>query len=157
MYGQNCYQEISVEDTQLRKAGRPKKQEKSPFVGFTQAVIQEACFLLPAIWVNVCAEIDNLAELKVVQYVLLHTWGYHDYECMEHITIDEFVNGRKSDTGERMDFGTGLSRTAVKDGLARAIEHGLLVCLVDARDKARIKKYYALHMQNEETDHIANG
>jgi hypothetical protein len=75
-----------------------------------------------------------------VQYVLRHTWGCDDYENMKHITVDEFVNGRMSATGERMDFGTGLSRTAVKDGLARAIEHGLLVCIVDDQNKARIKK-----------------
>jgi hypothetical protein len=156
MYRQHYYQGINREDTRPRKGGRPKKQEKPPFVGFTQASIQDASFLMPTLWINVCAEIDNLAELKVVQYVLRHTWGYHDYANMKHITIDEFVNGRKCATGERMDFGTGLSRPAVKDGLARAIEHGLLVCIVDDRDKAKIKKYYALHMQSEGTSYIDN-
>jgi len=134
---------------QQRKPGRPRKQEQEAFVGFTQASIHQEYFRMPTIWMNVCATIDNLAELKVVQYVLRHTWGFREYETAKQITLDEFANGRKYKDGTRMDFGTGLSEKAVKEGLNRAIAHGFLICEVDDRDKARIKKYYALNMQQE--------
>src|SRR5579859_601175 len=125
--------------TVARGSGRPKKQEQEPFVGFTQSSIHQEYFRMPAIWINVCAVIDNLAELKVVQYVLRHTWGFREYDAARHITIDEFANGRKHKDSTRMDFGTGLSDKAVKEGLRRAIAHGFLLGEVDGRDKARIK------------------
>jgi hypothetical protein len=140
-------------DTQPHKGGRPKKQETGEvFMGFTQASIHNEYFRMPTMWLNVCAEIDNLAELKVVQYVLRHTWGFRDYEGMKQITLDEFVNGRKFANGDRMDMGTGLSKDAVIAGLKRAIKHGFLVCVIDDRDRARIKKYYALKLAEESTE-----
>jgi len=133
-----------------KKPGRPKKQKNpTKFVGFTQESVQGNYFRMPTIWMDVCASIDNLAELKVVQYVLRHTWGFKEYYSMKRIAIDEFVNRRKRRDGSRMDSGTGLSDKAVKEGLARAIEHGLLISAVDNRDRARIKKSYALKMQAE--------
>jgi hypothetical protein len=136
-----------------RKRGRPKKQESSvPFDGFTQASIHDEYYYTPAIWMHVSAMINNLAELKVVQYVMRHTWGHRDYAA-KHITIDEFMNGRiytrGKRKGQRMDFGTGLSESAVRDGLERAAKHGFLDCFVDDSDKARIGKYYKLRMQEE--------
>lgn len=144
-------------DQEDRKAvrGRPKKQEsEAVFIGFTQASIHDEYFRIPTMWINVCAEIDNLAELKVVQYVMRHTWGYQEYGTMKQIKLDEFVNGRKfrrgERAGERMDFGTGLSQKAVIAGLERAVKHGFLVCTIDESDKARVKKYYALKVADEE-------
>jgi hypothetical protein len=44
-----------------RNPGRPKKKEDgTPFVGFTMGHIQNTYFSMPAIWIDVCAEIDNL-------------------------------------------------------------------------------------------------
>lgn len=142
-----------------RKAGRPKKQPAGkPFVGFTAEDLESSYFRMPTVWMLMCAEIDNLAELKVVQYVIRHTYGYINkktgkpmYDQLKKITVDEFVNGRKSGN-ERMDFGTGLSDKAVKEGLTRAVEHGFLVVTIDDSDKARIKKYYGLKVQEVEQE-----
>jgi hypothetical protein len=102
---------------------------------------------MPNEWINICAEITNLAELKVVQYVLRHTWGYHEYDGQpKPITIDEFMHGRKRKDGTRIDKGTGLSEMSVRNGLEKAIEHGYIICESDERDKARIKKSYKLNM-----------
>ncbi len=105
-------------------------------------------FPMPNIWIEVCAQITNLAELKVIQYVLRHTWGYHEYGKAKAITVDEFMYGRKRQDGKtRMDSGTGLkSDRSVKDGLKAALKHGYLVCEVDDTDRARIRKSYALKM-----------
>ena len=93
------------------------------------------------------------AELRVILYVLRHTWGYQEIDNElslnkirggKKITIDEFMHGRKRKDGSRMDNGTGLSDRGVKNGLEQAVKHGYLICRVDDTDRARIKKYYSL-------------
>lgn len=139
------------EQATTRKAGRPKKAEKEPFSGFPRSVVQEyGYFRVPTIMMEVIAVIDNLAELKVVMYVMRHTWGYQEYDRPKHITVDEFVHGRKRHDESLIDSGTGLSDRAVQEGLARALEHGWLVCHTDESQPRRIKKYYALHMLEED-------
>jgi hypothetical protein len=60
------------------------------------------------------ADIETVAELKVVIYLLRHTWGYQEFGIFKHITVDEFIRGRKYKNGERMDRGTGLSEMSVR-------------------------------------------
>jgi hypothetical protein len=105
-------------------------------------------FSLPNEMVNIIAHITNLAELKVIIYVMRHTWGYHEYGISKAISVDEFMHGRKREDGSRMDQGTGLSNRSVIDGLRSAVQHGYLICDVDASDLARVKKSYALRMIN---------
>src|SRR5260370_40165814 len=108
------------------------------FTGFSRP--ESNFFRMPNEWVDITADIDNLAELKVVEYILRHTWGYQEYGVRKHITIDEFVQGRRRQDGSRMDAGTGLSERAVRYGLQRALEDGLIDEEVDARDRGRVKK-----------------
>lgn len=118
------------------------------FDGFV--VPEKNWFPMPNEWVDICAGIDNLSELKVVQYVLRHTWGYHEYGITKAISVEEFMYGRKRSDGSRIDKGTGLkSDRSVKDGIKLALKHGYIVCEVDNTDKARIKKSYALKMFSE--------
>jgi DNA-binding PadR family transcriptional regulator len=102
---------------------------------------------MPNTWTDITAEIDNIAELKVVEYILRHTWGYQEYGLKKHITIDEFVNGRRRQDGSRMDKGTGLSERAVYDGLRKAVENSLIEEEIDDSDRGRIKKSYSLRMR----------
>lgn len=93
--------------------------------------------------------IKSAAELKVVLYVLRHTWGYREWHGeFKRISLDEFEHGRKRKDGTRMDGGVGMNREAIADGLRRAQEHGFIVCEVDDRDRGRIKKSYALRTYN---------
>jgi hypothetical protein len=139
--------------TQRRgKGGRPKKGPLAPLAnGFPACIAQSAYFNVPTVFLDVIAAIDNLAELKVVLYILRHTWGFHEFEKPLHITTDEFMHGRKKADGTRMDSGTGLSKSAVLNGLDRAMKHGFLDCSIDDHDKARIQHFYCLKMQNEVT------
>jgi DNA-binding PadR family transcriptional regulator len=108
---------------------------------------------MPNSWTDITAEINNIAELKVVEYILRHTWGSQEYGVKKHITIDEFVNGRRRQDGSRMDKGTGLSERAVYDGLRKAVESGLIDEETDDSDRGRIKKSYSLRMrENRRTD-----
>ncbi len=85
--------------------------------------------------------------MKLVEYVLKHTWGYSEFDMVKKITTDEFMYGRKKKDGTRIDDGTGLSKPSVIAGLKSAVEHGLLLEEVDDSDKARIKKFYKLKMK----------
>jgi hypothetical protein len=121
------------------------------FEGFEEP--ESNYFRLPRDWTDITSRITSLAELKVVEYVLKHTWGYHEYGLVKKISIDEFMHGRKKTTGERVDEGTGLTKHSVIDGIKKAIAHGLLLEQINSRDKARIKKSYALKMKVS-ADHV---
>src|SRR5258708_12206381 len=120
----------------------------TPFTGFSRP--ESNFFRMPNEWIDITADIDNIAELKIVQYILRHTWGYQEYGIKKHITIDEFIRGRKRKDGSRMDTGTGLSEMSVRNGIAKALDHGFIEALVDDSDKARVKKYYSLKMHKDE-------
>ncbi len=115
------------------------------FQGFSKP--ESNFFRLPNEWTDITATISSLAELKLVEYVLKHTWGYSEFDMVKKITTDEFMNGRKKRDGTRIDQGTGLSKPSVIAGLKSAVIHGLLEEETDERDKARIKKYYKLKMK----------
>ncbi len=115
------------------------------FEGFSKP--EANFFRLPNEWTDITARITSLAEMKLVEYVLKHTWGYSEFDMVKKITTDEFMYGRKRKNGERIDNGTGLSKPSVIEGLNSAVKHGLLEVETDDSDKARIKKYYKLKMR----------
>src|SRR5437764_2601603 len=115
------------------------------FPGFSKP--EANFFRLPNEWTDITAHITSLAEIKLVEYVLKHTWGYSEFDMVKKITTDEFMYGRKKKDGTRIDSGTGLSKPSVIAGLKSAVIHGLLEEETDERDKARIKKYYKLKMK----------
>lgn len=87
------------------------------------------------------------AEFKCLFYIIRHTYGFHDKA--KHITIPEFVSGRKRKDGSAIDNGTGLSRKSVIDALQSLTEAGY-ICRVIEGDKAREKHIYSLRMQEDE-------
>lgn len=97
---------------------------------------------LPNEIIDQLPEIRSIAELKVILYILRHTWGYGDSE--KRISIEEFCTGRVRADGSRIDAGCGISANSVRSGLDAAVEHGFISVLVDDSDLARIKKYYAI-------------
>src|SRR5438874_1897533 len=115
------------------------------FAGFSKP--EANFFRLPNEWTDITAHVTSLAEMKLVEYVLKHTWGYSEFNVVKKITTDEFMYGRKRKSGERIDSGTGLSKPSVIAGLKSAVAHGLLEEETDDSDKARIKKYYKLKMK----------
>ena len=100
---------------------------------------------LPHFHIETPPATNNLAEVKVVIYILRHTWGFEDYKRGKRVTLDEFRHGRKRADGSRMDGGTGLCLNSVKAGVRRAVEHGFLVQEPDARqDSGRASHVYSL-------------
>jgi len=101
----------------------------------------------PNMLIDILPQIETVSEVKVILYILRHTWGYHDTE--KKITLDEFENGRKRKDGSRIDKGTGLTVPSIRDGLKRAQEHGFITVEIDDRDKGRVKKFYSLTMKQD--------
>lgn len=106
---------------------------------------------LPHQLINALVEINSIAELKVVLYILRHTWGFRDTH--KRITLDEFMHGRKRKDGTRIDNGTGLSVNSVRKGIAEAEAHGFIVIDTDETDKARWKTAYSLRTIEGEADY----
>jgi len=93
-------------------------------------------FKVPTIWFD-----TFLPKLR-------HTWGYQEYGIAKHITIDEFMDGRRRKDGTRLDCGTGLSKGGISQGLRKAMEDGFVICYVDNTDPGRIKRYFMLRMNS---------
>ena len=100
---------------------------------------------IPHALINELHRFSTKGELAVVLYVLRHTWGFQDQ--WKRITLDEFQHGRKRKDGSRMDGGVGMARNSILKGIDRAVEDGFLHVETDAKDAARIKKYYRLNMR----------
>ena len=120
---------------------------RQPFHGFEKP--DQNWFRLPKSWATTTRSITSIAELKVVEYVLQHTWAQHEHGASKCISTNEFRFGIRNNRGERIDPGTGLSKPSVITGLKKAVERGLLIETVDRRDKARIRKSYRLRMKGE--------
>lgn len=127
--------------------------DKQSFLGFPRP--EKNFFQMPNAWTNITSEMKSLAELKVVEYVLRHTWGFQEYGIAKRITTDEFMEGRKRSDGSRMDRGTGLAKQSVIDGVRNAVLHGFLIEEVDNSDRARVKKSYQLKMAGQQASDVA--
>jgi DNA-binding PadR family transcriptional regulator len=118
--------------------------ERKTFMGFP--LPEQNYSRLPHAFIDCLPMIDSMAEMKVVIYLLRHTWGFSEYGKPKKITTDEFMKGRKKRDGSRMDAGTGMSKGSVITGLEKAVEHGFVLVEKDETDKARIEKHYCLNM-----------
>lgn len=119
-------------------------EDRRAFAGFADP--SENWVKLPkAIYENL-DRFETMAEMKVVLYVLRHTWGYGD--DWKAISTDEIARGRKRKDGSRIDAGTGMNNQQVRDGTQRAVDHGWLRVWHDASDQGRQVKYYMLARQD---------
>lgn len=104
---------------------------------------------LPHSLINALPLISTIAEMKVILYILRHTWGFKEFDLPKRITVDEFIFGRKDKHGNRLDNGTGLTEPSVRAGLGKAIEHGFITVFMDDTDLARIVKAYMLKINDQ--------
>lgn len=105
---------------------------------------------LPHTLISALPLVDSLAELKIVLYILRHTWGYKEYDAAKPITTDEFAHGRKKKDGSRIDNGIGMSEPSIRSGVKLAIKHGFIKVTTDKTDLARVEKSYQLNIQESE-------
>src|SRR5512136_2965001 len=73
-------------------------------------------------------QVSGLAELKVILYVIRHTFGYNKW--LDRISLSEFEHGimtqDKDKRPKQVDAGVGLSRRAIIDGLKATVGHEYL-------------------------------
>ncbi len=120
------------------------------FPGFSYPEDKGGFTRIPHQFFDICAQIKNLAELKVIMYVARRTWGFQNYRTPEKITIDEFKHGRKRRNGDDLDAGTGLGHTAINDGIKRAMVHGYLLAELDTGEPGWPTYSYLLKMRDFE-------
>jgi hypothetical protein len=70
-------------------------------------------------------QIDNLAELKCVGYVLRRTLAYDKHT--DWISLSQFEFGIVTKEGHRIDEGVHMTRPSIIEGLKRAVAHGWLI------------------------------
>lgn len=112
------------------------------FPGFYDPRIYNGWTKMPHELIDELPNIDSVAELKIILYVMRHTWGFSEIDKLKKITIEEFAHGRLRKDGTRLDNGTGLGLSAVKDGIKKAVEHGYLTADYNKRNPWRVKKHY---------------
>jgi hypothetical protein len=72
------------------------------------------------------------AELKVLLYIMRHTYGYK--KSADSISVKQMVEGITAGDGTVVDHGTGLSKASVHSAVKRLEEKALI--LVERRDTA---------------------
>lgn len=132
------------------------EEEETPrFAGFRRP--ETEFYSTPNEWTDITADIDNLAELKIIEYIMRHTWGFKeqrngkwvvDYDKPRKISTDEFMHGRKRQDGSRMDKGTKLSKQSVLTGIEKALEHGYIE-YGEKTAKANTRRSYRLKLVQE--------
>jgi len=116
--------------------------EEEEFRGFASP--EANYFVVPAIWTDLIADCTLETAILVVEYFFRHTWGWRggwDQPCW--MTEEEIATGRRKQSGDRYDNGTGYSVRAVHDALTEAIRQGWLVW----RRSDSGKREYALHLE----------
>ena len=109
---------------------------------------------IPNEWFDeVLKEVDNLAELKIVQIVFRKTYGWvvgwdtesqrPVYKLEDDISYSQF---------EEL---TGMSRASISEGIKRAVNHGLIVRVKRGEYKNMTCSKYRIRMVGEEPDNIS--
>ncbi len=96
-----------------------------------------------------------VAPLKVVEYIIKHSWGWQNFSEPIRLTRAELRQGRQNKKHKQLDRGTGLgSQATISRGIELAIELGLLEQHCNNSDQARQTRHYlprlALHSDNTE-------
>ena len=63
-------------------------------------------------------------ELRIMLYIMRRTYGFG--KLSDHISINQLCSGITTRDGRRLDWGTGMSRSAVRRGVDGCIAKGLL-------------------------------
>lgn len=99
--------------------------------------------------------------LKLVEYVLMHTWGMNNPEGKVRLSANEIHSGRRKKKNERWDAGVGISENSVRKAGDMLVRLGVLIIHTDTRDKARKTRSYQLKMRKDSeqvsVDILANG
>lgn len=84
-------------------------------------------------------------EVRCATFIFENTICYQEFDTAKHITLDEFVNGRKRVNGTRFTDGCHIAdRANVNRALQNLENQQHVVIDVEAHDGARKKRFYRL-------------
>lgn len=87
-------------------------------------------------------------ELKVMLYIFRHTYGWQkDHDC---ISVSQFVNGIVTKRGKRLDWGTGLAESTVKEAIGSLVKNAYVLRHVVGRGRARDSHFFLNTAKNRE-------
>ncbi len=76
------------------------------------------------------------AELRVLIYIIRRTFGFK--KLADAVSINQLVSGIVTGEGKRLDWGTGMSRSAVRRGTVGLVKKGLITL---TREKSESGEY----------------
>jgi hypothetical protein len=104
-----------MSNAQALKPGQIFQGLAEPFENF---------YRLPCVWFEMLVVLSVaytgrfVAAIKVLEYIIRHTWGYQQFDGTIRLSVAEIRNGVKR-RGKRIDYGTGLSENAIRKALAK--------------------------------------
>jgi len=122
----------------------------TPFPGFSEP--SENYFRLPNNWFALLNHMRQAhgdrfaAPLKMLEYLLKHTWGASRFNGSICLSADEIRNGRRGRNRQRIDTGTGLSENAIRDAGLVLAEIGFINISQDTTDMARRLRTYQIRL-----------
>ena len=134
---------------QPRHASSPKKN--SFFPGFDDP--EENFYRLPNSWFDTMHVIRKkfgsriISPLKIIEYVLKHTWGYRHFDGQVRLSANEIADGRLHKS-RRLDQGVGLSENSISKASRALHKLGVLEVVQDTRDKARRLRTFRPRMRD---------
>lgn len=128
------------------------------FLGFSEP--KENYYRLPNnwfdFWISFRAEVgDRFAvPLKVLEYVLLHTWGQNKFDGCVRLSANEIHSGRKVNKNMRRDSGVGVSENAVRKAAGALAKMGALIVTQNTKDQARKMRTYQPSLIKEDEQQV---
>jgi len=113
--------------------------DNPPFIGFSKP--KTSYYRLPNQWHSSLQILLTrytsraIAPIKVLEYIIKHTWGVQNFSEPIALTISEIRNGKKTRRGYHIDRGTQLSENSVRKALTTLVELGYIEVLPSPDEK----------------------
>jgi len=103
-------------------------------------------FQTPNIYIDRYMHLLTDSELRVLFYTIRRTFGFQ--KVSDRISISQYVDGKKNQEGESLDYGTGLARASVIKALDSLIAFGFM--LKDSENNPVLNNGCAYSLQLDE-------
>lgn len=107
-------------------------------------------FQHPNAYIDLYAAFLTGEEAKVLTYTIRRIIGFHKRQ--DRISLSQYTDGIHTEEGKALDYGTGLSKGAVRKALAELIKYGLMVEVSPAEPKKNLPPAYALEWESEKVN-----
>ena len=105
---------------------------------------KENYFKIPNEWTDITARIDKACTILLVEYLIRHGYGYHNFNG-EFLDVDEITNGRRYQNGSRYDQGIQFDVSNISRSLNEAISLKLVVWTNRTPDGTK-RRLYSIRM-----------